>query len=271
MNEGCRANIRTGQRCVKDETDKEWSNEVDTESANTDLEMFDQHCNPSERTSKKPIELNKQKNDDDDNDLSLPTVIASASHNSDIVGVLVAMQRHGLVIQGGQETVEHESAILAGIALLGETMREASSSTSVRDGYFQPAARPGRGVNRAGRYIKETRDDNEMYVYIREFESDSFESNAEQASETQMNQRTIELTLTQSDGGVTDSLVVQRSFKTNVESESTSKRECIPMLDTALHVSHDLNEHDRLDMVQMTDCDRQEGTATADVAMRMTS
>ena len=118
-NEGCRANIRTGQRCIKDETDKIWSNEVDTESANTDPEMFDQHCN---RTSEKPLELNKQENDDDDDELSLPTV-ASASHSSDIVGVLVALQRHELVIRGAQETIEHESAILAGWWLLSTSCK----------------------------------------------------------------------------------------------------------------------------------------------------
>ena len=119
-------------------------------------------------------------------------------------------------------------------------MREASSSTSIRGGHFQPATRSERRVNRAGRCIKVTCADNEMYVYIREFEGDSFDSNAEQVSESQVTQRIVELPLIQSDDGVTDSLVVQRIFKTHVESESTSKRERIPMLDTELHVSHDL-------------------------------
>ena len=218
------------------------------------------NATPQRRTSEKSIELKK---DDDDSGLSVPTVIASASRSSDIAGVVVAMQQHEPVIQGVQETNENESAILAGIALLGETMCEASSSTGVRDGYFQPAVRPERGVNRAGRHIKVTCAGNEMYVYIRTSEGDCFESNTERVSETEGSQRTVELPLTLFDDGVKDSLVVQRSFKTNVESESTSKRERIPMLDTELHVSHDLNEHDRLDMVQTADCDRKEGTATA--------
>ena len=203
--EVCRANIRTGQECVNDKTDKEpssemdaesvervndkmnkeRSNELDAESVNTDSEVFDPRCRHSEKTSEKPIELNKQENDDD-SELSAPAVIASASHSSDVVGVLVAMQRHALVTQTAQETIEHESAILAGIALLGGTMRDASSSTSMCDGCFQPAAIFERGANRTGRYIKATYVDDEMYVYMREFEGDSFESNAEQVSAVQV-------------------------------------------------------------------------------------
>ena len=148
--EGCRANIRTGQECVNDKTDKEQSSEMDAESVNTDSEMFDPRCRPSEKTSEKPIELNKQENDDDDSELSAPAVIASASHSSGVVGVLVAMQRHAPVTQTAQETIEHEPAILAGIALLGGTMRDASSSTSMRDGCFQPSAIFERSVNRTG-------------------------------------------------------------------------------------------------------------------------
>ena len=102
--EVCRANIRTGQECVNAKTDKEPSSEMDAESVNTDSEMFDPRCRPSEKTSEKPIELNKQENDDD-SELSAPAVIASASHSSGVVGVLVAMQRHAPVTQTAQETM----------------------------------------------------------------------------------------------------------------------------------------------------------------------
>ena len=95
-------------------------------------------------------------------------------------------------------------------------MRDASSGTSMRDGCFQPAAIFERGANRTGRYIKATYVDDEMYVYIREFEGDSFESNAEQVSAIQVNQRTVEMLLIQADDRVTDVLVVRRGFKTSV-------------------------------------------------------
>ena len=58
--------------------------------------------------------------------------------------------------------------------------------------------------------------DDEMYVYMREFEGDSFESNAEQVSTVQVNQRTVEMLLIQDDDRVTDVLVVRRDFKTRV-------------------------------------------------------
>ena len=278
-----RANIRTGQvcvndktirerssetdaesvECVNDETDKERSNEVDAGSMDTDPEMFDQRCNPSEKTSEKSIELNKQETDDDDNELSALAAIASASHSSDIVGVFVAVQRHALVIQTAQETIEHGSAIPAGSALLGWTMREASSSTSMRDGCFQQSAIFRRGVKRTGRHINVTYADDEMYVYIREFEGDCFESNAEQVSETQVTQKTVEMPVTHSDDRVTTVLVVQRDFTTSVGGESTSKRSCILMSDGVFHASQSANDFDQRDVTPMTVCDRQGATTAA--------
>ena len=158
--------------------------------------------------------------------------------------------------------IEHEWVILTEVAL-GDTMRDALASTRMRDGCFQPAARFERGVNRSGRDIKVTHADDEMYEHIREFERDSFGSNAEQVAAVQVTQGTVEMPPTQSDDRVADVLVVPRDFKTSVKGESTNKHDCIPMTDSDFHVNLGVSDHDRRDMTSMTDCDPQGVTAAA--------
>ena len=63
-------------------------------------------------------------------------------------------------------------AILAEIALIHETMCDASlCSTGMRYGCVHPAARFERGANGAGRDTRVTHVDDELHVYIREFNS----------------------------------------------------------------------------------------------------